>query len=376
MLCGHSLTQKNRRLRRNNEQHLHVSTCHNSWYDISFLFDVLLEADPVTQLLKSNSGSFQQFLMASNITTSQQSSATFLLPVSVSAQVGVAILGLAFLLGFPGNLFVVWSVFCQVKKRSVTCVLVLNLAMADAFVLLSAPLFLRYLAGGRGWEFGSAACKLVHYLSCVNMYVSIYLILLMSMDRWLAVSRPFLSQRMRTKRSLLVLLLGVWVLAFVLAVPMLFYRRWVKIFLSSFQLTKTTTVKGGLFRILVRIFPGLSVSDFCPNYDSSALRFIFHVHFLLFFSTAICQRPLKALMSLWPFVCNTTRVMRTEFFSISLRPSWAAWCPSLLSTPVTPQSSAVWKAPCSTAEVKAAAWSWWSYLPLPSSGCPITSSTW
>lgn len=146
------------------------------------------------------------------------------LPISVSAQVGIAILTLAFVLGFPGNLFVVWSVFCRVKKRSVTCLLVLNLAMADAFVLLSAPLFLRYLAGGRGWEFGQAACKLVHYLSNVNMYVSIYLICLMSMDRWLAVSRPFLSQRMRTKRSLLGLLLVVWVLAFILSLPMPFYR--------------------------------------------------------------------------------------------------------------------------------------------------------
>ncbi|XP_041635985.1 leukotriene B4 receptor 1 [Cheilinus undulatus] len=165
--------------------------------------------------------------MASNATTaiSQGSSpASFSLPISASAQGGIAILSLAFLLGFPGNLFVVWSVLCRVKKRSVTCLLVLNLAAADAFVLLSAPLFLRYLAGGRGWEFGSAACKLVHYLSSVNMYVSIYLICLMSMDRWLAVTRPFLSQRMRTKRILLGLLLGVWVMAFLLSLPMPFYR--------------------------------------------------------------------------------------------------------------------------------------------------------
>lgn len=161
--------------------------------------------------------------MASNITTTS-STASFSLPISVSAQVGIAILTLAFVLGFPGNLFVVWSVFCRVRKRSVTCLLVLNLAMADAFVLLSAPLFLRYLAGGRGWEFGSAACKLVHYLSNVNMYVSIYLICLMSMDRWMAVTRPFVSQRMRTKRSLLFLLLGVWVISFILALPMPFYR--------------------------------------------------------------------------------------------------------------------------------------------------------
>ncbi|XP_028330651.1 leukotriene B4 receptor 1 isoform X1 [Gouania willdenowi] len=146
------------------------------------------------------------------------------MPPSVSVQIGIAILSLAFMLGFPGNLFVVWSVLCQVKKRSVTCLLVLNLALADAFVLLSAPLFLRYLAGGRGWEFGSAACKVVHYLSSVNMYVSIYLICLMSMDRWLAVTKPFISQRMRTKRGLLFLLLGVWVMAFLLSLPMPFYR--------------------------------------------------------------------------------------------------------------------------------------------------------
>ncbi|KAM4611603.1 leukotriene B4 receptor 1-like [Polymixia lowei] len=168
--------------------------------------------------------------MAFNLTTASDqllstSSASTPASVSVSAQIGIAILTLAFVLGFPGNLFVIWSVCCRVKNRSVTCLLVLNLAAADAFVLLSAPLFLRYLAGGRGWEFGLAACKLVHYLSSVNMYVSIYLICLMSMDRWLAVTRPFLSQRMRTKRSLLVILLGIWIMAFILSLPMPFYRR-------------------------------------------------------------------------------------------------------------------------------------------------------
>ncbi|KAK5618917.1 hypothetical protein CRENBAI_008489 [Crenichthys baileyi] len=158
------------------------------------------------------------------------------LPISISARIGIAILTLAFVLGFPGNIFVIWSVLCRVKKRSVTCLLVLNLAVADAFLLLSSPLFLRYLAGGRGWEFGSAACKLVHYLSSVNMYVSIYLICLMSMDRWLAVTRPFVSQRMRTKRSLLFLLLGVWMLAFILSLPMPFYRSNIKFMKNNFSL--------------------------------------------------------------------------------------------------------------------------------------------
>lgn len=165
--------------------------------------------------------------MASNATAALSSPTFSSLPLS--ARVGIVILSLAFALGFPGNLFVVWSVLCRVKKRSVTCLLVLNLAVADAVVMLSAPVFLRYLSAGPDWEFGAAACKLVHYLSSVNMYVSIYLICLMSMDRWLAVTRPFLSQRMRTKRSLLVLLLGVWVMAFILSLPMPFYRSVLKL---------------------------------------------------------------------------------------------------------------------------------------------------
>lgn len=179
--------------------------------------------------MKPNSDSSLMASSISNSTSQQASVASFSLPMTVSDQVSIAILTLAFVLGFPGNLFVVWSVFCRVKKRSVTCLLVLNLAVADTFVLLSAPFFLRFLAGHQGWEFGSAACKLVHYLCSVNMYVSIYLICLMSFDRCLATTRPFLSQRMRTKHSLLGFLLGVWVMAFILSLPMPFYRSNLKI---------------------------------------------------------------------------------------------------------------------------------------------------
>uniref|UniRef100_A0A8C2GVE6 Leukotriene B4 receptor n=1 Tax=Cyprinus carpio TaxID=7962 RepID=A0A8C2GVE6_CYPCA len=142
----------------------------------------------------------------------------------LSHQIGIAILVIAFVFGFPGNLFVVWSVLCRVRRRSVTCLLILNLAVADALVLLSAPLFLRFLANGLHWEFGAALCKTVHYLCCVNMYASIYLICLMSMDRWLAVTKPFLSQRLRTKKRLLSVMLGIWVMAFLMALPMPFYR--------------------------------------------------------------------------------------------------------------------------------------------------------
>lgn len=150
-------------------------------------------------------------------------------PTSQSHGTGIAILVIAFVFGFPGNLFVVWTVLCRVQRRSVTCLLVLNLSVADALVLLSAPFFLRLLAGPNGWEFGDGMCKLVHYFCCVNMYVSIYLICVMSLDRWLAVMRPFLSQKLRKKRTLYIVMLVIWITAFLLALPMPFYRSNLKV---------------------------------------------------------------------------------------------------------------------------------------------------
>lgn len=61
--------------------------------------------------------------------------------------------------------------------------------------------------------------------------------------------------------------------------------------------------------------------------------------------------------------------------STCLRLLWAAWCLSPSSTPATPRSSAVYRVPASIADLKGAASSWWSYVPLRCFGCPITLST-
>ncbi|XP_063042602.1 leukotriene B4 receptor 1 [Engraulis encrasicolus] len=187
--------------------------------------------------LNFSSSSSSASSAASTSPSSSSSSSVSSLPIS--HQIGIAILSVALIVGFPGNLFVVWSVLCRVRRRSVTCLLVLNLAAADALVLLTAPLFLHFLTSGlHGWAFGAAVCKCVHYLCAVNMYASIYLITLMSADRWLATSRPFVSQRLRTKRALLCIVLALWVMAFILALPMPFYRSNLQLFrhknISSF----------------------------------------------------------------------------------------------------------------------------------------------
>lgn len=135
----------------------------------------------------------------------------------------ITLLSVALAVGLPGNSFVVWSILVKMRKLSVTALLVLNLALADLAVLLTAPFFLHFVARGT-WIFGVTGCRLFHYVCGVSMYASVLLITAMSLDRSLAVARPFVSQKLRTKAVAWWLLAGIWVVSVLLATPVIVYR--------------------------------------------------------------------------------------------------------------------------------------------------------
>ncbi|NP_001166306.1 leukotriene B4 receptor 1 [Cavia porcellus] len=138
------------------------------------------------------------------------------------------LLSVSMVVGLPGNTFVVWSILKRMRKRSVTALMVLNLALADLAVLLTAPFFLHFLTW-HTWSFKLAGCRLCHYICGVSMYASVLLITAMSLDRSLAVASPFLSQKVRTKTAARWLLVGIWGASFLLATPVLAFRKVVKL---------------------------------------------------------------------------------------------------------------------------------------------------
>lgn len=141
----------------------------------------------------------------------------------MSLSLPIALLSVALAVGLPGNSFVVWSILKRMQKRSVTALLVLNLALADLAVLLTAPFFLHFLAQGT-WKFRMIGCRLCHYVCGVSMYASVLLITIMSLDRSLAVAKPFVSQKVRTKTIARWVLASIWVASFLLATPVIVYR--------------------------------------------------------------------------------------------------------------------------------------------------------
>uniref|UniRef100_A0A8D2IP17 Leukotriene B4 receptor 2 n=1 Tax=Varanus komodoensis TaxID=61221 RepID=A0A8D2IP17_VARKO len=152
-----------------------------------------------------------------------------LLTSSTSSVAGIVFLLLAALIGLPGNLFVIWSILWKMKPshRSVTCLLVLNLAVADGVVLLLTPFFILFLIF-KNWMFSLAICKGVYYLCCINMFASIFIITLMSVDRCLAVSQPYFSQAIRKKNLVVKILAGIWLAAILLSIPAFVFRQVVK----------------------------------------------------------------------------------------------------------------------------------------------------
>ncbi|XP_061834983.1 leukotriene B4 receptor 1-like [Nerophis lumbriciformis] len=136
---------------------------------------------------------------------------------------GALILGLVFLLGVPGNLFIVWSILARARRRSVTTLLILNLACADGFLMALTVFFIVYLAK-QSWVFGTAMCKGLFYLCNVNMYASIFLITLMSVHRLVVVILPKKLSARVSRKVVRRVILGMWLLVAAIALPSLIFR--------------------------------------------------------------------------------------------------------------------------------------------------------
>ncbi|XP_045068608.1 leukotriene B4 receptor 1-like isoform X1 [Coregonus clupeaformis] len=141
---------------------------------------------------------------------------------TTSTTVGSLILGLVFLLGVPGNLFIIWSILARARRRSVTTLLILNLAAADGSLMALTPFFIVYLV--KSWIFGNIMCKILFYLCLANMYASIQLIMLMSLHRLVAVVWPRRVAALAGRKAVLRGVLVLWILVLVASIPVLLFR--------------------------------------------------------------------------------------------------------------------------------------------------------
>ncbi|XP_030067760.1 chemokine-like receptor 1 [Microcaecilia unicolor] len=129
----------------------------------------------------------------------------------------------AFLLGVTGNGLVIWITSFKMK-RTVNTVWFLNLAIADFIFTFFLPLSIAYTALGFHWPFGMLLCKLNSFVAFLNMFASVFLLMVISIDRCLSVASPVWSHNHRSSKLASLVALVVWCLALTLSSPYLAFR--------------------------------------------------------------------------------------------------------------------------------------------------------
>ncbi|XP_035011649.1 galanin receptor type 1b [Hippoglossus stenolepis] len=148
---------------------------------------------------------------------------------SPEAVVVPLVFGLIFVVGLLGNslvMLVICGVKCSGAGRgggrrtgSTTNIFILNLSVADLlFLLFCVPLQATVYSLPQ-WMFGSFLCSFGHFFFTVSMLVSIFTLVAMSVDRYIAVVRSNQSPCVRSRRNALVGVCVIWTLSVACAVP-------------------------------------------------------------------------------------------------------------------------------------------------------------
>ncbi len=127
-------------------------------------------------------------------------------------------------LGIVGNVFVLLVFGLHKKACTVAEIYLGNLAAADLLLVLCLPFWAINSIDGFKWRFGSLMCKLVNTGIRMNMFCSIYLLVLVSADRCIALAHALSRGRMRRPRCAKLNCIAVWVFGLILSIPMLHFR--------------------------------------------------------------------------------------------------------------------------------------------------------
>ncbi|RXN07492.1 C3a anaphylatoxin chemotactic receptor-like protein [Labeo rohita] len=125
---------------------------------------------------------------------------------------------LTFILGVPGNTFVVYVAGCKMR-RTVNTVGFLNLAIVDLLCCLSTLFYASRSIEDKHWPYGSIMCKILPFIMLITMFASVFTLSLISLDRFTQVITPVWAQNHRSLLIARLSCVAAWVLASVLSLP-------------------------------------------------------------------------------------------------------------------------------------------------------------
>uniref|UniRef100_F6T1G9 G-protein coupled receptors family 1 profile domain-containing protein n=1 Tax=Ciona intestinalis TaxID=7719 RepID=F6T1G9_CIOIN len=145
--------------------------------------------------------------------------------VLVNTDAKVAFSGVICAVGLVGNFLVMFVVLVLREfRKSVTHWYVLQLAIADSLFLISLPFKMIEDINGY-WMYPEWMCKGKETLLFLNYYTSVSFLMIMSIDRYIAVCHPFSDtlQRLRKPKSAIIITVTTWVAGLLICIPVMLY---------------------------------------------------------------------------------------------------------------------------------------------------------
>ncbi|XP_042190688.1 arginine vasopressin receptor 1Aa isoform X1 [Callorhinchus milii] len=137
------------------------------------------------------------------------------------AKTEISVLGIIFLVAVIGNLSVLMALYKTKKKMSRMHLFIKHLSVADLVVAVFQvlPQFIwdiTYRFNGPDF-----LCRIVKHLQVLGMFASTYMMVMMSVDRYIAICHPLKTLQQATKRSYL-MIITTWMGSFILSAPQSF----------------------------------------------------------------------------------------------------------------------------------------------------------
>uniref|UniRef100_A0A3P9HNR0 Probable G-protein coupled receptor 34 n=1 Tax=Oryzias latipes TaxID=8090 RepID=A0A3P9HNR0_ORYLA len=131
---------------------------------------------------------------------------------------------LIFVVGLVGNILALWVFFCVQSTKNSVHVFLLNVACADLLLIFCLPFRILYHSHANTWTLSPILCNLVGNLFYMNMYISITLLGLISVDRYLKMhNRAGRRRLLSTKRSVFLCAI-IWTVAFLFFLPYMIFQ--------------------------------------------------------------------------------------------------------------------------------------------------------
>ncbi|XP_024607182.1 C-C chemokine receptor type 1 [Neophocaena asiaeorientalis asiaeorientalis] len=140
------------------------------------------------------------------------------------AQLLPPLYSVVFVFGLIGNILVVLVLMQYKRLKSMTSIYLLNLAMSDLIFLFTLPFWIDYKLKD-DWVFGDNMCKLLSGLYFMGLYSEIFFIILLTIDRYLAIVHAVFALRARTVTFGIITSIVIWVLAILASVPGLYFSK-------------------------------------------------------------------------------------------------------------------------------------------------------